>query len=170
MGVVADRRRSFSKKRRVLLAALLMAGGFLVAISVVAFENGPFVCTNNCLVQSPLVDVKTKQFIDQKLTPIDNWVPLWAYGTGATYIICNSTHCTTYHQTFSGEWVGENRTAIEGGGSVGGGLDGGWDGGGNGGNGGQQCVIVTKSGTGCVSTGGGGPKCEMQTWQTIECF
>lgn len=106
-----------SKRKKVVLGAALalLILGLICSATLSALERGPFVCNNGCLVQAPLIDANTAQFLDSVLAPVDR-LPMAMYVTGTTYIICNATHCATYRQTFSGEYVGSDRVAIEGGG------------------------------------------------------
>jgi len=71
--------------------------------------------------------------------PID-YVPLFAWATGTTYMICNGTHCTVYHENFESNWVGGERIQREGSGGGIGGIGGG-GGGGGGGSGGGTVIV-----------------------------
>lgn len=126
-----------SQRNAILI--LLIAAGLAVAASTLAFERGPYFCTD-CRVESPVPDGKTLEIIKDSRAPID-YVPLFAWATGTTYQICNPTHCTVYHENSESNWVGEGQTPREGAlpvpideGSGGGdGSDGGGAAGGNGG-------------------------------------
>lgn len=141
---VNNRRLRVSRKKAVII--VILATGIAVAASTLAFERGPYFC-ESCSVASPVPDASTLELIKDSRAPVD-YVPLFAWASGTTYQICNSTHCTTYHENFEGNWVGEGRITREGdpggggGGDFGGGGGGHWGdwdnwGGGGGGGGGR---------------------------------
>lgn len=107
-------RRFFRVSRRKAITVLLLAAGLALAVSTLAFERGPYICDNGCNVASPVPDALTVEYIKDSRAPID-YVPLFAWATGTTYQVCNASHCTTYHENFEGNWVGEGRQAREGG-------------------------------------------------------
>lgn len=109
--------------RYLFLFLIVILGFFSFAPILQAFERGPFVCNNGCLVQTPLIDAKTRAFLDSQLAPVD-MLPLSMYASGTTYIICNPFFCATYRQTFSGDYAGSDRVPIEGGAGGGGGPGG----------------------------------------------
>lgn len=117
-------------------------------------------------MQTPTLDAKTAAYLDGILAPIDK-VPMAMYVSGTTYLICNSTHCATYRMTFSGEYVGSDRTAID---PPPNGREPNLGGGDGSSGGGQICEIVTKSGQACSSVDGGGKSCENYVYQIIECW
>lgn len=97
-------------------AWIILGGAVALTLGIsclYAFERGPFICNNGCLVQSPVIDARTQQYLDSILAPIDR-VPMAMYATGTTYMICNTAYCTTYRQSFDGRYVGDARTKIEG--------------------------------------------------------
>lgn len=111
---VAEQSNHASKRRRrriALVVTVLVAG--LTCSYLYAWERGPIYCNNGCLVQAPVIDPLTRQFLENQLAPIDGWVPLWMYATGTTYMVCNGTHCATYRQTFSGEYITDERIPID---------------------------------------------------------
>lgn len=110
-------------RRKWILLFLVGAALCGFAATIAALERGPYVCNNGCSVQSPLIDAKTAAYLDSVLAPIDR-APFAMYLSGTTYMICNATHCTTYHQTFDGKYIGEGRTPIQGGGGGGSGAGG----------------------------------------------
>lgn len=99
MDRAADK-RFFRIKRRNAILILLAAGSLAVVFSALAFELGPFICTNGCSVASPVPDALTLQFIKDSRAPID-YVPYFAWASGTTYQICNASYCTIYHENFS---------------------------------------------------------------------
>ncbi len=103
---------AFRIPRRKALLILLVGAGLALAASTLAFERGPYFCTT-CHVASPVPDAETLQTLKDSRAPVD-YVPLFAWATGTTYQICNSTHCTVYHENFEGNWVGEGQTVREG--------------------------------------------------------
>lgn len=137
-------------QRKKTVAVISILSLLLVFSYLHAFERGPLYCKSGCPIQAPVIDAKTKEFLESELAPIDGWVPLWMFLTGTTYMVCNSTHCATYRQTFSGEYITDERIPITS--SVGSGGGGGGDGGGGGG------VIGVNPGGGCIGncSGGGG--------------
>lgn len=108
----AAAKSAFRIPRRKALLILLVCAGLALAASTLAFERGPYFCST-CHVASPVPDAETLQTLKASRAPID-YVPLFAWATGTTYQICNSTHCTVYHENFEGNWVGEGQTAREG--------------------------------------------------------
>lgn len=157
-------RFSFRIPRRKAVFILVAAAGLALAASTLAFERGPYLCTD-CAVASPVPDARTLETLKRSRAPID-YVPLFAWATGTTYQICNPTHCTVYHENFEGNWVGEGQTVRQGelpqpidegdGAGSGGGMgDGGGSGGGPGGGfGGDECSVVPKTGNACTSANG----------------
>lgn len=143
----------FRIKRSKAILILLAAGGLAVVVSALAFERGPYICTNGCGVASPVPDALTLQFIKDSRAPVD-YVPLFAWASGTTYQICNGSHCTVYHENFESNWIGEGRVQREGvppssggglgsgSGNPGGGGQGGGNGGGGGGDGGGGGTVV----------------------------
>lgn len=101
-----------------------------------AYDRGPFICDNGCLVRAPTIDPRTSEFLDSQLAPIDR-APMAMWASGSTYIICNATHCTNYKMTFSGDIIGENFRAVEDSSNGAGGGAAGGRGGGVGGGGGM---------------------------------
>lgn len=93
------------------ISVLLVAG--LTCSILYAWERSPIHCNNGCLVQSPVIDPLTKQFLESALAPIDGWVPMWMFATGTSYRVCNATHCADYRQTFEGKYVTDARIPID---------------------------------------------------------
>lgn len=128
------------KKHRRILMVTIAVSLLLASVVVYGVERGPFICNSGCLVRTPVIDDKTKAFIENEMAPIDR-LPLAMWAIGSKYIVCNSTHCTTYTMSFNGRFIGGERKPIEGnppltGGSGGGGGDfAGIGGGGNWGDG-----------------------------------
>jgi uncharacterized membrane protein YgcG len=157
-------RSSFRIHRRKAVFILVVAGGLALAASTLAFERGPYLCTD-CAVASPVPDARTLETLKRSRAPID-YVPLFAWATGTTYQICNPTHCTVYHENFEGNWVGEGQTVRQGelpqpidegdgGGGGGGGMgDGGGPGVGGGGFGGGECSVHPRTGNACSTVNG----------------
>lgn len=157
-------RSSFRIPRRKAVFILVFAGGLALAASTLAFERGPYLCTD-CAVASPVPDARTLETLKRSRAPID-YVPLFAWATGTTYQICNPTHCTVYHENFEGNWVGEGQTVRQGelpqpidegdgGGGGGGGMgDGGGPGVGGGGFGGGECSVHPRTGNACSTVNG----------------
>lgn|GEM_PF-1511126 len=113
MDAVAKNKDQYRARRhRIAVIAAVLAVG-LTCSYLYAWERGPIYCDNGCLVQAPVIDPLTRQFLENQLAPIDDWVPLWMYATGTTYMVCNDTHCATYHQTFSGEYITDERVPID---------------------------------------------------------
>jgi uncharacterized membrane protein YgcG len=111
MTLAVDRSRFRIPQRKAILI-LAVAAGLAFAVSTLAFERGPYFCTD-CAVASPVPDAKTLEVLKNSRAPVD-YVPLFAWATGTTYQICNSTHCTVYHENFESNWVGEGQTPREG--------------------------------------------------------
>lgn len=111
---VADHgdKRSKRMRRGAFAVAIIFAAGLTCSI-LYAFERGPIHCNNGCLVQSPVIDTLTREFLESTLAPVDGWVPLWMYATGTIYKVCNATHCTDYRQNFEGKYVADARMPID---------------------------------------------------------
>jgi uncharacterized membrane protein YgcG len=166
-------RKFFRIPRRKAILILVVTAALALAASTFAFERGPYFCSD-CHVASPVPDARTLEVIKDSRAPID-YVPLFAWATGTTYQICNSTHCTVYHENFEGNWVGEGQVAREGvlpdpiygeGGEAGDGSSGGTGGGMIGGGGCYgNCGIV---GIGPISNPGNGAGGKPQEPPRIE--
>lgn len=111
-GAASNKGSTGRRKARFFITSIVAVLLLGMATYIYAFERGPFVCNNGCTVQSPLIDAATAAYLDSILAPVDR-VPMAMYASGTTYIICNTTHCTTYRQTFSGEYAGDDRKQIE---------------------------------------------------------
>lgn len=165
----------FRISRRKAITVLVVAAGLALAVSTLAFERGPFICDNGCNVASPVPDALTLQYIKDSRAPID-YVPMFAWATGTTYQICNASHCTTYHENFEANWVGEGRIPREGGLPIP--IDEGVGGGGHGGGGGlpggggdifDNCMASTKPITACTSVDGGKTVCTTHSVPVLDC-
>ena len=143
----AAAKRPARRHRRLLIIAIALSL-LLTSIVVYGLERGPFICNSGCLVRTPVIDDKTKAFIENEMAPIDR-LPLAMWAIGSKYIVCNSTHCTTYTMTFNGRLVGGDRKPIEGNPPPRGGAGGG-SGSSGGGTGGAN------PGSGCYGNCGGG--------------
>lgn len=107
------------RNRRPLL--ILVALSLLLASAVIyGYERGPLICNGGCLVRTPVIDSKTQKFLENEMAIIDR-VPMIMWATGSQYLVCNSTHCTTYTMSFNGSFIGGERKRIEGDDSRGGG-------------------------------------------------
>lgn len=166
----AVNRTHFRISRRKAILILVVAGAITFAASTLAFERGPYFCTD-CHVASPVPDARTLEVLKDSRAPVD-YVPFFAWATGTTYQICNATHCTVYHENFESNWVGEGQTPREGvlpqpideGG--GGGMGGG---GGTGGDfGGGQCSVRPRTGTACTEANGI-RRCETFDDSMVDC-
>ena len=153
---------AFRISRRKALLILAMTVGLAFAASTLAFERGPYFCSD-CHVASPVPDARTLEVLKDSRAPID-YLPLFAWASGTTYQICNSTHCTVYHENFESNWVGEGQTRREGvlpdpideggGGGAGGGIGDGGGTGGGGGSGGGECSVRPRTRSACSSANG----------------
>lgn len=109
MAVAGKRSRSWKRRAFVTTAfALLLATTCSI---LYALERGPIHCDNGCLVQAPFIDSLTQQFLESRRAPVDD-LPLWMFATGTSYMVCNATHCATYRQTFSGQYITDKRVPI----------------------------------------------------------
>lgn len=140
-----------SRVMKISAAIAVLTATAMVCSMLYAFNRGPLVCDNNCEVRSPIIDSATQEFLERNLAIIDNWIPMWMYATGTSYMICNATHCATYVQNLNGQYVTEKRMPIDppaggigsGNGNPGGGSGGGGGGSGGGGGGGGGSGTVT---------------------------
>lgn len=103
--------RALRIDRRKAILILVLAAGIAFAFKSLEFVRGPYVCDTDCGVASPLPDIATVQHIKNSRGLIDR-LPIFAWASGTTYLICNATHCATYRQTFSGRYVTDRRTPI----------------------------------------------------------
>ncbi|MCI1066840.1 hypothetical protein [Stenotrophomonas geniculata] len=141
-----------SPRHRRVVAIIATLSLLLIFSYLHAFERGPLYCNSGCPIQAPVIDAKTKDFLEKEMAPIDGWVPMWMFLTGTTYMVCNSTHCATYRQTFSGEYITDERIPITS--SVG--REGGGVGSGSGHGSGQGVGRGGGADVGGGSYGGGG--------------
>lgn len=152
MSVVGNVRRAISLRFKLLVVGCLMLVLGLVCGGLCAFERGPIFCNNGCEIAVPAIDPMTRVFLQSHLAPVEH-APFWMYLTGTTYMVCNSTHCATYRQSFDGLFVADERverTPPSNAGGIGsgngnpgvGGQGGGHGGGGGGGGGGTGSVTV----------------------------
>lgn len=161
-------------KRKKFVAVL---AGVVVSASAVACAIIPTLVVSG-LVVVDVMDLEYQRW-DKIAAAMDQWYGSQYQGTQITNVVVPLRHCVLgacvdFERSFAKPCtatLGSQARVISwherpyAGGGGGGGSGGIGDIGG-----GQQCEIVTNSGTGCVSAGGGGQKCETQTWQTLECW
>lgn len=154
MNAVADAQSKKLAGSRIAVAVLLLLAVGVTCSALQAFERGPIFCNNGCGIESPAIDERTKAFLESHRAPVD-YVPLWMFATGTTYLVCNQTHCASYRQTIEGNYITDQRVERQpsGGGEgspwAGGGGGGGYGGGGGGGG--------SSGGSGTVTVGAPGP-------------
>ncbi|WP_141697098.1 hypothetical protein [Xanthomonas translucens] len=135
-------------KRKFFLSTGFIALG-LVGIYAYADESkmyGPYACST-CTVDTPMADSNTKDYINKKVSEMENKFFPTNVNVGDKIVVCNANACVTYTKTDSNRWLGN--TAVPRTTSSNGGGGGGEGGGGGGGGGGGSSGGVNLPG-GCI--------------------